>query len=276
MFSNLIEEVRRAADGNTIVPGFNIFGSEDAQGVIRAAEKHGAPVMLMINRDALEAMPMQSWVDMLKPMIADSPAKVGIHLDHCSNVEQVLSAIKMGFSSVMYDGSQLPIAQNIENIRRVAETARAYGVAVEGEIGSVPYADIPDRAKDTCTSPEELTRFAREGNMDWIAVAIGQVHRLQDCTSQINFNSLMQLQTCTDKPLVIHGGSGIPHKDIAKMRNSRVGKINIGTALRVPFFKALQEEMRENPDVYDRGILFRRSISAVESVAEKMLTLLGY
>lgn len=276
MISNLKDEVQRAAEGNTIVAGFNIFGSEDAQGVIAAAEKCNAPVFLMINKDALEAMPMQSWVDMLKPMIDGCKVKIGVHLDHCSDVDKVISGIKAGFSSVMYDGSQLPLEKNIQNIQQVAAVARAYDVTLEGEIGSVPYADIPGRAKDIYTSPEDLTRFAGEGNMDWIAIAIGQVHRLRSCVAQVNFESLARLQGCTNKPLVIHGGSGIAPEDIIKMRSSRIGKINIGTALRIPFFKALQVELKENPTVYDRGILFKKSISAVESAAEEILSILGY
>ena len=276
MLDNLAQEVSSAADKPRILVGFNIFGAEDAVGIIRAAEKRNAPALLMINRDALKAMPMESWVNMLKPMIAATPAKIGIHLDHCSDMEVVKKAIHQGFTSVMYDGSQLPVEENIRNTNLVAEEAARYHAILEGEIGSVPYADIPGRAKDIYTSEEDLRAFAEKGRADWIAVAVGQVHRLQDKNSQVNFDALERLGKCTEKPLVIHGGSGINLEDLKRMRGTRVGKINVGTALRLSFFKTLQEEMTRNPNNYDRGVLFERPIQAVELAAERMLEYLGY
>ena len=276
MISNLRRQVQAAACESKIIAGFNIFGAEDAIGIIRAATKRNAPVLLMINKDALELMPMKSWIDMLKPMIEESPVPIGIHLDHCSNPDRVIEGIRAGFSSVMYDGSQLPIEENIKNIRRVAEVAKAYDTVLEGEIGSVPYADIPGRAMDMFTEPEELKRFSEEGEMDWIAVAIGQVHRMQTASSKINFDSLSELEKCTDKPLVIHGGSGISDENIIRLKDYKIGKINIGTALRIPFFKTLQNELKENPFIYDRGVLFERPTLAVENTTDKILTLLGY
>ncbi|MCI8609944.1 MAG: fructose-bisphosphate aldolase [Firmicutes bacterium] len=276
MLSNLREEVKAAAQESKIIAGFNIFGAEDAIGVIRAAVKRNAPVFLMINKDALKLMPMKSWIDMLKPMIESLPVSIGVHLDHCSCPDTVIEGIKSGFSSVMYDGSQLPIEENIYNIRRVIEEASRYDVAVEGEIGSVPYEDIPGRAKDICTEPMELERFSDEGQMDWIAVAIGQVHRMQTRDSKISFTSLRELERHTEKPLVIHGGSGISEEDLFRLKNTGVGKINVGTALRIPFFKTLQREIKENPFVYDRDVLFEKPTLAVEIAADKILSILGF
>lgn len=276
MISNLEKEVKGAAATDRIVCGFNIFGVEDAIGVVRAAEEKNAPVFLMINRDALTAMPMKSWINMLLPIIEESNVPIGIHLDHCSNVETVVEGIRAGFTSVMYDGSQLPIEENIENCRKVARVAREYGVLLEGEIGSVPYADIPGRAMDVCTEPGMLARFACEGEADWIAVAVGQTHRLHAPTSKISFDRLHTLETLAEQPLVIHGGSGISREDFSLLKKTRVGKINIGTALRIPFFKTLKEELYTNPEIYDRGILFEKPTIAVEETAKEMITLMGF
>ncbi len=276
MLSNLIGEVQAASKSAKILAGFNIFGAEDAIAVINAAEKRSAPVMLMLNKDAVKSLPMESWVGMLLPLIKKSSVPIGLHLDHCSVVEDVLKAVSLGFSSVMYDGSQLPLEQNIENTNIVAKEAIKRGVALEGEIGSVPYSDIPGRAKDICTSSNELSDFARQGEADWIAVAVGQVHRMQVQSSVINFDSLEGFSACTDKPLVIHGGSGIKKDDIIKMLATSVGKINVGTALRMSFFKTLQEDMLVKKDNYDRAVLFEGPIKAVEKSAMDWLELLGY
>lgn len=274
MLSNLRDEVKQASQKRGTVIGFNVFGYEDAKAVIDAAEKVQRPTALMINKLAIEHMPIESWAGLLRPLAESSKVPVSIHLDHCKNFETVIRAIHEGFTSVMFDGSQHPLSENIRMTKEIVKVASCFDVTVEGEIGSVPYADIPGAAKDLNTSPEEAKKFAEESGVDWMAVAVGQVHRLTGSKSNINFQQLKQIEDCTNIPIVIHGGSGIKNEDLNKLINGKVGKINFGTQLRIALGEQLQESIEDNPDQYDRLVLFEKSQEAVTNEAEKIMNML--
>jgi fructose-bisphosphate aldolase class II len=142
---------------------------------------------------------------------------------------------------------------------------------VEGEIGSVPYADIPGHAVDLSTTREMLEEYASKTEVDWIAVSVGQIHRLCDSKSKINFDAFEKLQNVTEKPLVIHGGTGIKDEDLRELCGKNVGKVNFGTSLRVAFGNELRKQVIENVNEYDRLKLFVEPSKAVgEAAAESI------
>lgn len=264
MLDNMRQAVRQAADSDYVVVGYNIFAYEDAAAVLRAAEKGGFPVLLMVNKLAVRHMPVSHWANLLLPLAREATVPVGVHLDHCYQMETVMEAIHSGFSSVMYDGSQLPLEENIANTRAIVLEARKYGVCVEGEIGSVPYSDINREIKNELTSPEEAARFASESGVDWMAVSVGNVHRLQQKSAHIDFSLLSQLEACTDIPLVIHGATGIPDGELKQLVGYRVGKINVGTTLRLAYVGSLRRELAEHPDEFDILKIVQKPMESVE------------
>lgn len=274
MLSNMKKEILEASKGNGTILGFNIFGFEDAKAVIKAAEELDYPVMLMLNKLATKHLPIESWAGLLLPLAQEAKIPVGVHLDHCQDFNTIVRAIKAGFTSVMFDGSQYPVEKNIEMTKEIVKIAKCFDVAVEGEIGSVPYDDIPGAAKDITTSPEEAKKFSEESGIDWMAIAVGQVHRLTKRKSRINFERLHEIEACTDIPLVIHGVSGIHEDDLPDLINSKVGKMNFGTGLRVAFGETLKKSIEENPELYDRLVLFEKSQEAVTEEAKRILNIL--
>jgi fructose-bisphosphate aldolase class II len=274
MLSNMKKEILEASKKNGTILGFNVFGFEDAKAVIEAAEELNYPVILMLNKLATKHLPIESWAGLLLPLAQEAKIPVGVHLDHCQDFNTIVRAIKSGFTSVMFDGSQYPVEKNIELTKEIVKIAKCFNVAVEGEIGSVPYADIPDAAKDMITIPEEAERFAKESGIDWMAISVGNVHRLTKTKSRINFEKLEEIEKCTDLPLVIHGLSGIHEDDLPRIINSRIGKMNFGTGLRVAFGETLKKSIEENPELYDRLILFENSQKAVKEEAKRILELL--
>ena len=267
MLSNLKNEIAIAAKKNYAVAGFNVFGIEDSRPVIAAAERLNVPTLFMINKLAYDYMPIEYWASMLLPIAKDAKVPVSLHLDHTRSVEDAIRAIEAGFTSVMYDGSQLSIEENIRNTNLVAKEAKKRNVVVEGEIGSVPYADIPGHAADLSTTTEMLKEYSSKANADWIAVSVGQIHRLKDSKSVINFDSFNKLQNITDKPLIIHGGTGIKDEDLVALCEKSVGKVNFGTSLRVAFGNELRKQVIENVNEYDRLKLFVEPSKAVEEAA---------
>ncbi|MFT5875810.1 MAG: fructose-bisphosphate aldolase class II [Clostridium sp.] len=275
MLANFKEIVEKAAASNYIIPGFNVFGYEDAIAVVKAAEELHCPVILMTNKLAVNHMPVEYWGNLLNAIAKDAKVPVGVHLDHTSDYKIIMRAIMSGYSSVMYDGSQLPLKENIKNTKELVKYAHACNVYVEAEIGSVPYPDIQGGAKSVYTEPNEANEIATETGVDWLAVAVGTVHRMQKKEANIQYDRIIEIQKLVTAPLVLHGASGIKDEDISKLINYHIGKINVGTVLRMAFVKTLSQEMRENPNEFDKLHLFKKPMEMVQKTAKETMKLLG-
>lgn len=276
MLVNMTVCINEASKGERIVPGFNVFGFEDAKAVIDAAEKFNAPVILMSNKDATEHMDMKSSAALYTSLAESTSIPVVIHLDHAKTFADILRAVEAGYTSVMYDGSALSLADNIENTKRVLDLARSRNVSVEAEIGSVPYTDRNEEIKSILTVPEDAAAFLEQAPVDALAVAVGSLHRMQTKAARINFELLRDIEALTDVPLVIHGTSGIVDQDIKDLLKTNVGKMNIGTALRMAFGKELKEEVLSKPEEFDRVKLLQKPMAAVQAAAEDKYRLLGW
>lgn len=274
MLVNFKTMINEAVDKDYAIAGFNVFGYEDATAVVRAAESLNAPVMLMTNKVAVDHMPVEVLAAILCKVAEQAKVPVCVHLDHAKELGLIARAIKAGYSSVMYDGSQLPLEENIKNTQEVVKFAHACGVSVEAEIGSVGYSDQPGHEQSVYTEPSEAEKFAEETGVDALAVAIGTVHRMQVQNANIQFDRLKAIQQVVKMPLVIHGSTGITDEDLQKVASCRVGKINIGTALRLVFGNVLREEMNKDPEAFDRVKLFQKPMEKVEQEAKHKMLLL--
>ncbi len=262
--------ISEASSRNMIVPGFNVFGHEEALAVVKAAERAASPVLLMVNRDARQAMAIKHWGALFSSIAKMAEVPIGVHLDHCTDLDLIQEAIKSGFTSVMYDGSKLPLEDNIRNSRLVVQVAASWDVAVEGEVGSVPYDDLGETLGDF-TTPEEAKSVVEEAGLDWLAVSVGNIHRLTDRKSTIDFQALQAIEKVTNVPLVIHGASGIRDEDRQQLKKSRVAKVNIGTALRQVFGQSLRREVLAFPEVFDRMTLFKNPMRLYEEKAYELI-----
>lgn len=276
MLSNLKNEMLQAAKSNYAIAGFNVFGIEEAIAVVEAAEIQKKPVLLMLNRVAISQYSLKTWADMLQPVAEQGKVPVSLHLDHCTDLDEIKRAVDVGFTSVMYDGSHFPMNENIESTNQIAQYCKKYNVALEGEVGSVPYDDRPGSKTIGYTSEEELTRYSQEGQADWIAVSVGQVHRLRHGHCEVDFELMERLSKITDKPLVIHGGSSVLPEMLNKLCcNYSTAKVNVGTRIRRTLFTTLREEMNMNPEEYDRFTLFKRPLEEVKRTAGEVIMSLG-
>jgi fructose-bisphosphate aldolase class II len=273
---NLAKILAPAVDGSYSVACFNVFGWEDARAVVDAAVLLGAPVILAVNLDFRKFMPVDVICHMLRSLAEQSPVPVCVHLDHTYEVPEVLRAVDLGFTSVMYDGSQLPLEDNIAGTRRVADYAHAAGCSIEAEIGSVPYAEGRAHIKSELTEVSDAIRFADEGRLDAMAVSVGNIHRLQKPGAVIDFTRLAQIAAAVSVPLVIHGASGIFDADIARLSRTRVAKFNIGTVVRQAFGRGLRDTLGRYPDRFDRLQIMSDAMPAVSREATRMIRLLGW
>ncbi|OMH38807.1 class II fructose-bisphosphate aldolase [Motiliproteus sp. MSK22-1] len=276
MLVNLNDLLPQAAGQTYAVPCFNIFGYEDARAIVEAAEELRQPVILAANKDMADFMGVKLLARMLTGLAEDSSAKVCVHLDHTYDEEIVYQAIHYGFSSVMFDGSQLPLEENIRRTRQVVNVAKAVGVSVEGEIGSVPYEEGRDHIKSIHTEPEQARRYGQESGLDAMAIAVGNIHRLTTPTSVIDYQRLECIADVVgDIPLVIHGTTGIKEEDLLRLKQTRVSKFNIGTSLRMAMGNNLRRLMNEEPDQFDRLYFIKKAMPYVRDDALRILKLLG-
>ncbi len=254
------------------VAAFNVYGYEDAISVVRGAEELGCPVILMTNKDCVDFIDIEIIGPMLVTIAKASKVPVCVHLDHSKSFDDIKRAVASGYTSVMYDGSQLPYEDNLRDTKAVVEIAHAAGVSVEAEIGSVGYSDPSIVAKAEYTDPDQALEFASVTGVDALAVAIGTVHRMKLQQACLDFDLLKTIRAKVDTPLVIHGSSGVKDEDLSKMCDMGVNKINLGTSLRMTFGNTLRKTVNEMTEEFDRLKFFPNSMNAVkEKAKEKML-----
>lgn len=275
MRANLNDLLPEAISNGRAVPCFNVFGFEDALAVVAAAEAEQLPVILATNLDMVQFMGPESLAAMLTPLAEKASVPVCVHLDHCYEESIVFAAMDAGYDSVMFDGSQLHIDENIARSAAVAERARGLGISVEGEIGSVAYSEGRDHIRSELTTTEQAQRFAAESGVDAVAVSVGNVHRLADSTVPIDFERLNSIAEVVRQPLVIHGASGICEAELRQLPSAGVGKMNIGTSLRQTFGRALREELAANPELFDRLKLFKLVAPQMQAEAQRWLRILA-
>ena len=258
-----------ALDGGHAVAGLVVLGWEDARAYVDAAEAEGLPVILQAGPGFRKHMPLPVIAAMFNHLAEHASVPVVTHLDHATTAEDCRLALGEGFSSVMYDGSRLPLNQNIENTAQIVEMARGSGASCEGEIGFVGYAEGEPGA---VTDPLEAGRFAAGTGVDAMAVSVGNVHLQTSADAVIDLAAVRAIEAQTRVPLVLHGGSGIP----AVMRRhlsstTAVCKFNIGTELRQAFGSALRRTLADDGAAFDRIAIMNRVGPAVMQQARLVL-----
>ena len=257
--ATLSEVLQPALRCGYAVAGLVVLGWEDARAYVAAAEAEGAPLILQAGPGCRAYTPLPVLAAMFRHLAEAATVPVVAHLDHGYSADDCRAAIDCGFSSVMFDGSQLPLDENIAQTRAIAEIAHGAGVSLEGEIGFVGYAA---GAASHGTDPDEARLFAQETGVDAMAISIGNVHLQEAQGAAINMDLLRAIEAVTDVPLVLHGSSGIPdvtRRDLAL--TSKICKFNVGTELRQVFGASLRQQLAQNPGGFDRIEI----LSAVET-----------
>lgn len=242
MLVNMRELLEDAEIGNYAVGSFSVANMEMVLGVLKAAEELNAPVILQIAEVRLKQSPLEIIGPLMVAAAENASTPVAVHFDHGKTIEKITEALDIGFTSVMFDGSHLPLEENIEMTKKVISTAEEYDAAVEAEIGCVGGSE--DGSEDiaiNCTKPDDAVRFEKETGVDALAIAIGNAHGNYKSTPKLRFDILKQVDDMTDTPLVLHGGTGISPEDFVKCSKTGIKKINIATAT----FDSVENNVRE-------------------------------
>ncbi len=236
-----------AQKGNYAVGSFSVANLEMIQGVVKAAEETKSPIILQIAEVRLNHSPLEIIGPAMIAAAKNACVPVAVHLDHGTTIECIGKALRLGFTSVMFDGSHLSLEENIEKTKEVVSLAKGYGAAVEAEIGCVGGSE--DGSIDIamrCTSPEQAELFSERTGVDALAIAIGNAHGFYKEAPQLRFDILESVRDMVSIPLVLHGGTGISEDDFIRCHQSGIKKINIATAT----FAAAERKVREG---YESG-----------------------
>ena len=231
MLVNMKNLLSDAEKGNYAVGSFSVANMEMVLGILKAAEELSAPVILQIAEVRLKQSPLEVIGPLMVAAAKNAKTPVAVHFDHGKTMEKISQALEIGFTSVMFDGSHLPLDENIAQTKEVIKKAKEYGAAVEAEIGCVGGSE--DGSEDiaiNCTKPEDAVRFENETGVDALAIAIGNAHGNYKSTPKLRFDILEEVEKSTKTPLVLHGGTGITPDDFIRCSKTGIKKINIATA----------------------------------------------
>lgn len=236
---SLKEIIQENYKKRTAIGAFNIYNLESAQAVSRAAADKEKPVFLMVSEKSIEYAGLEELFEIVKVVKSKTKSGIFLHLDHGKNVEIVKKCIKIGFDSVMFDGSQLPIDQNILISRDLRRSAHRAGVLFEAEIGKIGGKEDKVSSHLFKTDPVEAQKFYSEVKPDILAVAIGNVHGPITADEELDFTLLAKIQDVLGAPLVLHGCSNRESKEYKVAISQGVVKVNIDTELRQAFVRGI-------------------------------------
>jgi ketose-bisphosphate aldolase len=254
------------------VGAFNITDIASLQGVVHAAEEENSPAIIQTSASStVKYYGYKALYEMIASVAAPAPVPIALHLDHCKDLEMVYACIDSGWTSVMYDGSSFPFAENLQNSQKAVDRAHRLGVSVEGEIGAVwgVEEDIQvEEHPDLLADPELAVRYARESGVDAFAPAIGTAHGLYKGEPKLDFDRLQCIVRQVDIPIVIHGGTGLSPETFRKLIGYGAAKINVSTQLKIGFFDGCKSYLASGGKVEPVKLLQHIAKAETELVRE--------
>lgn len=255
MLANLNDVLIPARKNKYAVGLFNAVNLEMARGIIAAAEETGSPVIMGTAEVLLPYGPLEDLSYFLIPMAKRAKVPVVIHYDHGLTYEKCIEALKLGFTSIMYDCSTDSYEENIKKVKEMADIAHSYGATIEGELGHV--GDNPDSAEENpshegkgtdpsvyYTQPEQAKDYVLRTGVDALAIAVGNAHGAYKLPPKLDFGRIDTIANTIPTPLVLHGGSGLSDSDFNRAIEIGISKVNIFTDINVAAVKAIAENCK--------------------------------
>ena len=276
------EMLEKALKGKYAVGQFNINNLEWTKAVLATAEELKSPVILGVSEGAGKYMTgFKTVADMVKAMIVgmNITVPVALHLDHGS-YEGCYKCIEAGFSSIMFDGSHFPIAENIAKTKELVEVCKKKGLSLEAEVGSIGGEEDGVVGLGECADPDECKKIADLG-VTILAAGIGNIHgKYPENWQGLRFDVLEKIKAKTgDMPLVLHGGTGIPTDMIKKAISLGVAKINVNTECQLAFQEATRKYIEEGKDLVGKGFdprkLLAPGVEAIKATVKEKMEIFG-
>ncbi|CAM2363373.1 ketose-bisphosphate aldolase [Listeria seeligeri] len=260
------------------VPAFNICSFDMLKAVMEQVEESNAPVIIEIHPDEIAYLG-DNFVATVREYALRSKVPVVIHMDHGATIQDVMRAIRNGYTSVMIDASRASYEDNIALTKEVVSLAHKVGVSVEAELGTIGNNGSAEGGADTIvyTDPDQAEDFVKRTGIDTLAVAIGTAHGLypKDKKPELNMPLLKELNKRLDIPFVLHGGSGNPDKEVGESVQYGVRKVNLSSDLKSVFFEEIRQVLTKNPGMYEPNQVYPSANEKVKEVVRHKLNILN-
>lgn len=244
---------KKAQEEKYAIGAFNVENMEMVMAVISAAEEMNAPVIMQTTPSTVKYAGLDYFLANVKVAAKHSNVPVVLHLDHGSSFELAAQAFRVGYTSIMIDGSHGDFQTNVDLTKSVVDMCRYSNISVEAELGKVggKEDDLDGGDGDTFTDPLEAKEFVERTGVDSLAIAIGTAHGLYKGEPKVDLDRLIEIRKVVDTPLVLHGGSGIPDEVIKESIKRGICKVNYATELRIAYTNGLTRYLKENPNTID-------------------------
>lgn len=276
MLLNLRDLLSVANEHYFAVPAFNIGTGQILNAVVESCEEKQAPVILAIHPSEL-AFQGDHFLASCIELAHKSSVPMAIHLDHGSKLEQIMRAVRTGFTSVMIDASHLPFEENISLTKKVVDLVHPLGISVEAELGTIGTTehDAEGGADEIIyTKPDDAAEFIERTGADALAIAIGTAHGLypKGFVPELKLDLLSEIKSKVHVPLVLHGGSANPDHEIAESVRRGINKINISSDIKDAFYQQLRITLQDKK-LREPFQLYLDSIKAMKEVIDRKLEL---
>lgn len=246
-------EMLEAADkGAYAVGAFNVENMEMVMAVVKAAEEMHAPAILQTTPSTIKYAGLPLYYANVKAAARNASVPIALHLDHGSSFALAMQALRVGYTSIMIDGSHEPFEANIALTRSVVDACAASQIPVEAELGKVGGKEDDLECDDPgYTDPEDAVRFVEETGVSSLAVAIGTAHGIYKGEPKLDVERLSEIRKRVAVPLVLHGASGVPEETVKECIRRGISKVNFATELRIAYSDGVKKFLQENPKAFD-------------------------
>lgn len=258
-----------AQKGGYAIGSFNTSDLEITKAIIAAAENLKSPVIVETSEKAIGYAGLETLASIIKEQAKKAKVPAVLHLDHGTSLDLIARCLDNGYTSVMFDGSNLSFAENQILTRQAAEMAHRRSVPCEGELGRIGKG----QKASAYTDPESVIEFVKNTDIDFLAVSVGSKHGIQK-DEKLDINLLKKIRAKTAIPLVLHGASGVPDDDIKAAIKNGIGKINIDTDIRHTFAKAIYE-LPQKVGLDDPRDIMTKVMAEIQKVVEEKIKLFG-
>jgi len=269
---SILDELKKGQAEGYALPCFDTFEMMGTLGIVAALEARRAPGMIGVYSGALDRPGGKAFATFVRTLADEASVPISLILDHGADYEHCIKALAYGFSDVMYDGSRLPLEENIATTRLVVRAAHAVGAAVEAELGHVgvghEYQEFGAQRKGF-TDPDAVVRFVEETGVDFLAVAIGTAHGMYQGEPHLDLDLLDEIRQRVDIPLVLHGGSGLSDDQFRAAVAHGISKINIFTNLAIGASSRIVESVQEAVEQDTTNRVFFNAVRSVSTAFQE-------
>ena len=260
------------------VGAFNVENIEFVMAVLAAAEETKSPVIMQTTPGTIKTAGLDYFYGMVAAAAARTQVPVALHLDHGDGFERCMQALRVGYTSVMIDGSHVGFEDNIALTKSVAAVGAAMGVPVEAELGKVGGKEDDGPAvegENPYTDPDEAREFVERTGCTSLAIGVGTAHGVYTETPHIEQDVVRAIRDAVDVPLVLHGTSGVPDEQVAEAVKNGICKVNYATELRQAYTKGFMGYMAENPGCFDPKKPAKLGMAEITNIVKVRMENLG-